>query len=158
MANTQEKIQQTKRAISRINDPNQNEISFFKTNLSFPKSLSPFRSKNLSPKSKTPLSLSRLTSYDQHEVVKVFREKLKIKRTRILIDPQKRAGFLQDNAYRSKKKESLFENPFQAMIWKRIMSIRPKKEVQSSKFENKLLRMAFDRKEKLINLVFFFLN
>ena len=163
MAVTQEKIQQTKRALSGINNPNQNEIPFFmklrrrkQTIISLPKSLSPLSSKNHSPKSKSPISLSPLTSYDHSEVMRNFREKLKMKRTSIIKNPEKREGFLQENAFRSKKINSLSENPFQAMMWNRIMSIRPKKEVQNSRFENKLLRMAFDRKEKLINLVFFF--
>lgn len=125
------------------------------TFLKISKVSSPLNSRSITPPTKiqlnNPLNMSPITPFELNEVKKNFRERIKLKRSSVIL---KRDGFLQENAL-DKKRKSVIENPFQLMMRGKIMGIRPKKEKNAMKFEKRLLRIAFDRGEKLVNLVNF---
>ena len=61
---------------------------------------------------------------------------------------------MQEDRGKKKKKESLEADPFQALMWGKIMAVRPQGKGKDAAFENCLLRMAMDRKEKLTAMVY----
>ena len=122
-----------------------------------------------SPKIQSPISLSPLfrngdkcdedkQQNNAHFMVNQIKDRLNVRRASIEISRRnKRDGFLQEQISRHKiNNDSLRNNPFQAMMWDRIMTIRPKKDEIDRGLENKLLRIAFDRKNKLTHLVFIY--
>ena len=130
------------------------------TQINIPRNVSPFSSplvsKSVSPQNQglSLVSLSPATRYDPSEVKNNLMRKLRRKRASSGFMRQKRLGFMQEDRGKKKKKESLEADPFQALMWGKIMAVRPQGKGKDAAFENCLLRMAMDRKEKLTAMVY----
>jgi len=142
--------------LALFDDPNLNRIPFFmkfrkrkQTFINIPKNISPFNSK--SPKARSPISMSPLGNSQPFEMKNGFSRKMMKKRGNSGFFNQKRLGFLETEL---KKNEPFQADPFQAMMWNRIKEKRPKGRLLDAAFENNLLRIAFDRRDKLKAMVF----
>lgn len=152
---TQEKIIQTKNKLLQYDDPSQ--IPFFikykkrRSQIAIPKNLSPLPSNIPSPVFRNRAESPAFLGHKPVDVVKIFKENKKRKLSECNLGRLKREGLLKVEV--NKKKESLDESPFYALMWRRIKNIRQNQEDFQGKFERNLLRMAFDRKDQLIQLV-----
>ena len=127
------------------------------TAIAIPKGGSPFASplasKSVSPQNRG-LSLAALSPTLKGPPAEVnFIGKVRRKRASSGFLRQKRLGFMQEDRGNKRKKESLEADPFQALMWGKIMAVRPQGRGKDEQFEGNLLRMAMDRSEKLAAMV-----
>lgn len=113
-------------------------------------------SRSPSPLIRSPIDKnSPFNDKNPANTVSIFKKnKLLKKKNAFEIKKLKRMGFLKKEI--KKREDSLDENPFHALMWRNIKKVRKKQEVYQEKFEDVLLRIALDRKEKFYDLVIIF--